>query len=504
MIANVAHFNITVTVKDNGDGTLTTAVDYGQDGDGLTFQNTYGTGADIAVNVGGTKELAHADGLTPPDITGAYQFTISGQDENGNAAPLPENTTASNDANGNVSFGAIQYTMENVFGTTAGEAASDDAAAGEDGIDTQIAQRTKTYTYTVTESGNVAGVTNDQEASKTFTIVVTDNGDGTLSVTDGAGNTVVPGAQFTFVNTYSVTPSTSTPTGDGGITITKNLEGRALNEGEFTFEMTGLAGTISEGMAVTGTNDAAGNVALGGLEFSRPGTYEFRISEVIPETPAGGVTYDGMTYQATAEVTDNHDGTLAVAWTVKAAADGETLEQVTFTNTYKAAPAGVQFGALKRLDGDARDLKAGEFTFQVKDESGKVVATAKNKADGSVRFDSITFDKAGTYTYTISEVKGSDETITYDETVYTAIVNVTDDLNGQLYASVTAGDGSALKMTFTNKYTKPAVPVEPDEGPTAVRTGDTAPILPIILVMAAALAAIIAAAAVILRRNRRQ
>ena len=81
---------------------------------------------------------------------------------------------------------------------------------------------------------------------------------------------------------------------------------------------------------------------------------------------------------------------------------------------------------------------------------------------------------------------------------------MTDDLNGQLYASVTAGDGSALKMTFTNKYTKPAVPVEPDEGPTAVRTGDTAPILPIILVMAAALAAIIAAAAVILRRNRRQ
>lgn len=504
VIANVAHFNITVTVKDNGDGTLTTAVDYGQYGDGLTFQNTYGTGADIAVNVGGTKELAHADGLTPPDITGAYQFTISGQDENGNAAPLPENTTASNDANGNVSFGAIQYSMENVFGTTAGETASDDVAAGEDGIDTQIAQRTKTYTYTVTESGNVAGVTNDQEASKTFTIVVTDNGDGTLSVTDGAGNTVVPGAQFTFVNTYSVTPSTSTPTGDGGITITKNLEGRALNEGEFTFEMTGLAGTISEGMAVTGTNEAAGNVALGGLEFSRPGTYEFRISEVIPETPAGGVTYDGMTYQATAEVTDNHDGTLAVAWTVKAAADGEALEQVTFTNTYKAAPAGVQFGALKRLDGDARDLKAGEFTFQVKDESGKVVATAKNKADGSVRFDSITFDKAGTYTYTISEVKGSDETITYDETVYTAIVNVTDDLNGQLYASVTAEDGSALKMTFTNKYTKPAVPVEPDEGPTAVRTGDTAPILPIILVMAAALAAIIAAAAVILRRNRRQ
>lgn len=504
VIANVAHFNITVTVKDNGDGTLTTAVDYGQYGDGLTFQNTYGTGADIAINVGGTKELAHADGLTPPDITGAYQFTISGQDENGNAAPLPENTTASNDANGNVSFGAIQYTMENVFGTTAGETASDDVATGEDGIDTQIAQRTKTYTYTVTESGNVAGVTNDQEASKTFTIVVTDNGDGTLSVTDGAGNAVVPGAQFTFVNTYSVTPSTSTPTGDGGITITKNLEGRALNEGEFTFEMTGLAGTISEGMAVTGTNDAAGNVALGDLEFSRPGTYEFRISEVIPETPAGGVTYDGMTYQATAEVTDNHDGTLAVAWTVKAAADGEALEQVTFTNTYKAAPAGVQFGALKRLDGDARDLKAGEFTFQVKDESGKVVATAKNKADGSVRFDSITFDKAGTYTYTISEVKGSDETITYDETVYTAIVNVTDDLNGQLYASVTAGDGSALKMTFTNKYTKPAVPVEPDEGTTAVRTGDTAPILPIILVMAAALAAIIAAAAVILRRNRRQ
>ena len=534
-----ASFQIQVTVTDNNDGTLSAAVTYPEGSeDGLVFRNTYGSEAEAQINVAGKKILNVESGDNVPDITHKYRFTITGADEDGNQAPLPGNTTVANDATGSVTFGDIVYTMENVFGndpvtesvdevsgeTTEAtadvhtdEAQTDDVQTDEAQTDeasgavseeadntadnVRGAERTKTFYYTVTEAGSVAGVTNDPDA-KPFTVTVKDNGDGTLSVESSA----TAGAQFEFVNTYSVDPtdpeSPTDPDAEGGVTITKVLEGRDLKEGEFQFTMTGIAGTISEGMSVSGQNDAEGNVVLGGLVFEAPGTYEFNISEVIPDTLLGGVTYDGHIYTALANVKDNGDGTLSVAWTVSNGT--ETVDQITFTNTYKADAVGnVILQATKKLEG--RDLKDGEFTFQLKDENGEVISEAANTVNGSVRFDALSFDKAGTYNYTVSEVKGNDDTITYDDTVYNVTVTVTDDLQGHLVATVTGEGGNELNMTFNNKYTKPAEPQNPDDDgtPKAVQTGDTTPIIPAVIAVLVSLAAIAAVVVLIMRRRRR-
>lgn len=177
------------------------------------------------------------------------------------------------------------------------------------------------------------------------------------------------------------------------------------------------------------------------------------------------MTYDTSVYTATATVTDDQDGTLSVTWEVKAAG-GEALDAVTFANSYKAAPTSVSLGAAKRLDG--RVLKDGEFTFELKDQDGNVVSSAKNDENGAVAFDTISFDEAGTYNYTVTEAAGSDETITYDNTVYKVTITVTDDGNGSLSASVDTGDKN---LVFTNKYTKPAEPQKPDDSNPAPADG---------------------------------
>ncbi len=546
-------FRITVTVTDNNDGTLGIKVAYPDGGNGLTFRNAYGEGDEgkATVNLAGTKTLKVESGNNAPDIAGKYTFTLTGSE----GAPMPEKTTVTNDAAGNVNFGDVTFTMENVFGGEATEDAGDtaadqgptadagnadtaadkgteaaegedalmtqgensaDAAEGEDALMTQgensadaadaegegdtaeaadeavadeakagestliqaafrtasveakSAKRSKTFTYTVTESGQVAGVTNDPQASRTFTVTVTDNGDGTLSVaTDPAS-----GAKFSFTNTYSVQPSEpSEPTdpkpgdesGKGWVTISKTISGRDLTEGEFQFALTGIAGTPSEGMTTTGTNAADGSVTLGeGVVFNAPGTYEFTIAEVAGT--ASGVTYDQTAYVAVATVTDNGDGTLAVSWEVTDAF-GKPIENVTFENGYEIVrPGTVDFGAAKILDG--RDLAEGEFSFELKDADGKVVQTAKNAADGSVAFEPMSFAEAGTYTYTISEVLPTDDDpdtegvqddgVTYDATVFTAVVTVVDNGDGSTSASVAYENGAL--PSFTNVYVKPAEP----------------------------------------------
>ncbi len=224
---DTAGFKITVTVTDNGDGTLGIAVAYPDGSDGLTFRNTYGEGqtGQATLNINGTKTLKVASGDNAPNIEGKYTFTLTGS----KGAPMPATTGAHNDAAGNVAFGDITFTMENVFGDTGSQDAATNAKVDgtEEAVSAQSAIRTKEFTYTVTESGSVPGVDNDAEASKTFTVTVTDNGDGTLSVASNPAQ----GALFTFTNTYSVEPEEVVRTGKGGITITKNLAGRNLNEG---------------------------------------------------------------------------------------------------------------------------------------------------------------------------------------------------------------------------------------------------------------------------------
>lgn len=513
---------VTVKVTDNRAGKLSAEVVYPKGG--MVFKNAYGTveGGSKAIALNGTKVLDVKSGNKVPDIAGKFTFTLTGSE----GAPMPATTTATNDAAGNISFGEITYTMENVFGApaakpeqlviaedgadtadakTAGatdaqaaeaDAKADDAVAAEaeakpaedesaakaDAADEPMvasAPRSKTFTYTVTETGSVAGVSNDPVATKTIKVKVTDNGDGTLDVDKQVESTET---DFTFTNTYSVKPFDSTLTGEGGFAITKKLDGRDLREGEFEFVLVSQAEGTPEG--VTAKNDANGKVAFPAISFNAPGEYHYRLAEV--DGGLGGVTYDTTVYDVIATVVDNGDGSLGVTWSV--GKDGQPLEgrQIVFTNSYKAAGTSITFNAAKVLTG--RDLKKGEFTFELRDANGKVLQTVKNGAltEGGyapIAFDPITYDEPGTYDYRIVEVKGDAEGITYDETVFTYHVVVTDDGNGQLQVEWTVGETGA--PVFQNVFVKPedpkpADPVKPADpgnggsGDKLVQTGDNA------------------------------
>ena len=454
---DTAGFQITVTVTDNGDGTLGIAVAYPDGGDGLTFRNTYGESqtGQATLNINGTKTLDVQSGNNAPSIEGKYTFTLTGSE----GAPMPATTEAHNDDAGNVAFGDITFTMENVFGDTGSQdaAANAEGDGTEEAVSTQSATRTKEFTYTVTESGSVPGVDNDAEASKTFKVTVTDNGDGSLSVVSNPAQ----GALFAFTNTYSVEPEESSPTGEGGIAITKNLTGRNLNEGEFTFELVDQSGAT----VATGKNDASGNVELGTVKFTKPGRFTYTIRET--KGSLGGVDYDATEYKATAEVTDNGDGTLAVTWSFATAA-GEPASAIEFNNTYTAAPTSVLLGGTKVLDG--RALAEGEFTFVLNDADGNELQTVTNNAQGGFCFDQITYDAAGTYEYTISEVKGDAEGVTYDDATIAVKVVVTDNGKGALEVTELTYDGKTELPVFTNTYVKPVEPPKDDSG--LMQTGD--------------------------------
>ena len=467
--ATTWNFGFKVIVVDNGDGTLTATVDYG--GVEPLFENVYGTDA-VDAALTGTKKLQVAEGLTPADITGKFTFTVTA-DEAG--APMPERTTATNDAVGNVDFGKINFTLDDLnraLGVTddatdkaeADEADADEAEAdadesgdavdGDDANDESkpaapIAPRSHTFTYTVTESGSAPGVTNDANATRKVSYTVTDDSDGHLSVVREGGD----GADFTFTNTYGVTPADSSVTDQ--VKTVKRLTGRDLAAGEFTFEL------LEDGVVVaSGTNDANGTVTLSPIRYEAPGTHTYTLREACPNALGTykGVTYDGATYTVVATVSDNGDGTLTATHKL----DG-TTESAGFTNKYHAMPTQVSIGAIKVLEG--RELKKDEFSFKLAGED--VESTVTNDADGKISFDKFEYSEPGTYVYTISEVKGDEAGMTYDKSVFTATVNVVDDGEGNLKASVayTKGDKSVEGIVFNNAYKKPETPVPtPDPG----------------------------------------
>ncbi len=462
-------FGFKVIVVDNGDGTLTATVDYG--GVEPLFENVYGADA-VDAALTGTKKLQVAEGLTPADITGKFTFTVTA-DEAG--APMPERTTVTNDAAGNVDFGKIHFTLEDLnraLGVTddatdkaeadeaddvdADEAEADadaDANADEPGDESEpvapTAPRSHTFTYTVTESGSAPGVTNDANATRKVSYTVTDDGAGHLSVVRDGGD----GAAFTFTNTYSVTPTDSVVTDQ--VKTVKRLTGRDLAAGEFTFEL------LEDGVVVaSGTNDANGTVALSPIRYEAPGTHTYMLREACPNALGlyKGVTYDGTTYTVVTTVSDNGDGTLAAAHKLEG-----TTESAGFTNKYHAMPTQVSIGAIKVLEG--RELKKDEFSFKLVGEN--IESTVTNDADGKISFDKFEYDEPGTYVYTISEVKGDETGMTYDKSVFTATVNVIDGGEGNLKASVAyaKGDKSVEGIVFNNTYKKPETPVPtPDPG----------------------------------------
>lgn len=471
-------FSFKVIVVDNGDGTLTAKPVY--DGIKPLFENVYGTDA-VDAALAGTKKLQAAEGLTPADIAGKFTFTVAA-DEAG--APMPERTTATNDAAGNVDFGKIHFTLEDLnralgVKTHASDDVSSDAEANADEaeVDTDendsevngdesdandefdasgeskpaapIAPRSHTFTYTVTESGSAPGVTNDANATRKVSYTVTDDGAGHLSVKrEGAD-----GAAFTFTNTYSVAPTDSVVTDQ--VKTVKRLTGRDLAAGEFTFEL--LEGGV---VVASGTNDVNGNVTLNPIHYEAPGTHTYTLREACPNALGlyKGVTYDSTTYTVVTIVSDNGDGTLTATHKLEG-----TTESAGFTNKYHAMPTQVSIGAIKVLEG--RELKKDEFSFKLVGED--IESTVTNDADGKINFDKFEYDEPGTYVYTISEVKGDETGMTYDKSVFTATVNVVDGGEGNLKASVayTKGDKSVEGIVFNNTYKKPETPVPtPDPG----------------------------------------
>lgn len=553
----------TVMVVDNGDGTL--AATANTTGNGLVFENVYSTGGPIEMGLSGIKNLKAGEGLTPASIEGKFTFTVTSDDP---AAPMPQSTTATatNDANGNVDFGNIEFTLDDLnkaLGTNgtraadaddetkgasseeaatdaAGQSASDQGSAagadseeqgnaaasdateqgqgaavvtgegtgaasvstaankvaGAEDADQASAQsdepvtragvvRSHTFTYKVTESGSADGVTNDTE-TKTVSFKVTDHGDGKLTV-ERLGAASDPA--FAFTNTYSVQPTDSSVTDQ--VKVTKQLTGRDMAAGEFAFEL--LEG---DKVVATGTNSADGSVALSPITYTKPGTHSYMLREVGGGTHKAGVEYDGSVFAVTTTVTDNGNGTLSVTHKVDNDANA-----VGFTNSYAPAATSVTLGASKVLNG--KSLEDGEFSFALEGEDGTRL-TAGNDANGMVAFPAIQYSETGTYQYTLSEVKGSETGVTYDEAAYAVTVAVEDDGEGSLVATVSYEGGKA--PVFNNTYQEPEGPAAADDPVSfvkaavsgAAKTGDN------LLGIAGAIAAVAAVAAAVAVLSRRK
>lgn len=459
-------YTLTYVVADNNDGKLVVESSTAKPSEGtengvtpntMTFANSYQPRA-ISYQISGTKVLKNADpATTRTPANGEFTFALidvaTGQEI--------DRTTNVGSA---FTFKAISYTA------TGSHAYQVKEVAGQDG--------------TITYSDAVLDVT----------VSVTDDGSGQLTAT--ANKTA---ADLTFTNAYTPTATTATITG------TKALTGRDLAEGEFFFDLKDADGNVVQ----TVQNGADGTFGFAPLQLDKVGTYVYTVSERAGAT-ANGVTYDTTVFTATVTVTENAE-THALEAQVAYSKGGKAADAVAFSNSYAPAATEVKLGASKVLSGE--DLKEGQFSFQLKDADGKVLQTAKNAADGTVGFEAISYDKPGTYAYSISEVDDGQKNVTYDAAEHRVTVTVTDDGAGHLVATVTY-DG-AVAPVFKNTYTPPTTPptepptnppskspVPKEEKPGLPYTGDTS-LSPMALGGIAGGAVVLIAAGVILRRRNR-
>lgn len=459
-------YTLTYVVKDNNDGKLVVesstvmpseGTENGVTPNTMTFTNSYQPGQ-TSYQISGTKVLENADpSTTRTPADGEFTFAL-----------IDVATGQEIDRTKNVgkafTFKAISYTA------TGSHAYQVKEVAGQDG--------------TITYSDAVLDVT----------VSVTDDGSGQLTAT--ANKTA---ADLTFTNIYTPTATTATITG------TKALTGRDLAEGEFSFDLKDADGNVVQ----TVQNGADGTFGFAPLQLDKVGTYVYTVSERAGAT-ANGVTYDTTVFTATVTVTENAE-THALEAQVAYSKGGKAADAVAFSNSYAPAATEVKLGASKVLSGE--DLKEGQFSFQLKDADGKVLQTAKNAADGTVGFEAISYDKPGTYAYSISEVDDGQKNVTYDAAEHRVTVTVTDDGAGHLVATVTY-DGDVAPV-FKNTYTPPTTPpvnpptnppskppVPKEEKPGLPNMGDTS-LSPMALGGIAGGAVVLIAAGVILRRRNR-
>ena len=459
-------YTLTYVVKDNNDGKLAVESSTAKPSKGtengvtpntMTFANSYQPGQ-TSYQISGIKVLENTDSATmrtPAD--GEFTFALI------DAATGQEIDRTTN-AGIAFTFKAISYTA------------------------------TGSHTYQVKEVAGQDGTITYSDAVLDVTVSVTDDGSGQLTAT--ANKTA---ADLTFTNTYTPTATTATITG------TKALTGRDLAEGEFSFDLKDAAGNVVQ----TVQNGVDGTFGFAPLQLDKVGAYVYTVSERAGAT-ANGVTYDTTVFTATVTVTENAE-THALEAQVAYSKGGKAADAVAFSNSYAPAATEVKLGASKVLSGE--DLKEGQFSFQLKDADGKVLQTAKNAADGTVGFEAISYDKPGTYAYSISEVDDGQKNVTYDAAEHRVTVTVTDDGAGHLVATVTYDGAVApvFKNTFTPPTTPPTEPpanppskspVPKEEKPGLPYTGDTS-LSPMALGGIAGGAVVLIAAGVILRRRNR-
>lgn len=411
-------YDLAVTVTDDGAGNLNATYTITKDGepvDTAAFTNTY-TAQPTEVDL--TMGLAAHKNLTGRDLRGGeFSFVVK---ENGT-----EVATGTNDAEGNITFGNLFYTLEDCG----------------------------THTYTVSEvipveNLRVPGVTYDTK-EYTFTVEVKDQDDGTLRAKVNKAENIV------FNNTYAAA-DVQVP-----ITATKVLNGKPLTAGMFTFELKDADNNVLS-RPTNGVGEDASAIAFSNLVFHASDlagqtekTFTYTVQEVNDKQT--GMTYDDKVYQISVRVYDDGDGQLK-ADAPSITMNGEPADAIVFTNTYLPNDFELTLQGSKSLTG--RDLVNGEFSFVVQemvDGQLQTVTNGHNDADGNIVFNKIRYEAKdiGEHTYQVSEVNGNKTQIDYDDAVYTVKVNVYDD-NGNLKADVTYPEGG---LKFQNTYTPTAVQV---------------------------------------------
>ncbi len=425
--ANASGKTVTVTVTDNGDGTLK-AESSATEETPVSFTNSY---SETTITIPVIKTLDKAEGLTGPDITGAYTFTITGAD----GTPMPETTSYANPTStgGSMTFGPMTFKSE-----------------GE-------------YTYTVTETNTgeqLPGVTNDTEPAKTVTVVVSRNADGDLE----AKFKDETFKQLEFVNTYKVAPAKAAIPVKKVLSKPEDALGPDDITGKYTFtlEADGEAPMPAEGDNVVTNPDKDGGVAVfGEITYTVPGTYKYTVTE---EGEVAGVTNDGtLSKTVTVTVTDKKDGTLDVV------VSSTEEAPLTFTNSYNYSKVAVVLQVNKMLDSPegvtAPDITEA-YTFTLNASDGAPLPTAdggnavKNPAadGGTAKFGEIEFTKPGTYTYTIAESGNVSGVVNDKELTRTVTVTVADGKDGTLVPTVDYGNEKA-NAEFVNVYEVVNVPV---------------------------------------------
>ena len=435
---------IRIKVTDNGDGTLKcTAIGSFS----LSFTDYYGKGGEARVPIMGIKTLSHSGYDKAPDIAGRYAFSVTPE----NGAKTDGLHDGTNDADGTVDLGELRFTMDDFDGVE----------PDGDG------RRTLTLSYTVTESGTVDGVANDENTTRRLTVTATDDGSGniTASVSGADGNA------FEFVNTFSAQAEIP------AITASKIVE-NAPDESDGRYLL-----ALSPADDATGEAVKSGTIAIPGgksyqaieigngdeaafepMTVKRAGTYTFSVREVNPSDTddklagtigkVAGVEYDGTVYTFRYTVSENGTSTMDVT------ADGKNPEKAAFENIYDAKGT-IRISAKKALDG--MNLRDGEFSFELLDSDGNVIDTASNDGNGNIAFKEIAYglDGIGEHSYSICEKKGDEAGIEYDGSTIPVTVDVSDNGDGTLRTTASYG-GENGEAVFTNRYIAPEVPADSD------------------------------------------